>query len=120
MAAKSHETVSSVLRLAAAAGATVQVQGAGTNVVGCLDGAPDVLLRVAMDRIVDFDATSQVVTAEAGVTGGRLEGFLNERGFTLGHYPQSLDHSTVEAGSRPGPPARHRHGSAASSGRCAA
>ena len=95
VAAKSQETVSSVLRLAAAAGATVQVQGAGTNVVGCLDGTPDVLLRLAMDRIVGLDEASQVVTAQAGVTGGRLEGYLNERGFTLGHYPQSLDHSTV-------------------------
>ena len=95
VAAKSQETVSSVLRLAAAAGATVQVQGAGTNVVGCLDGTPDVVLRLAMDRIVGLDEASQVVTAQAGVTGGRLEGYLNERGFTLGHYPQSLDHSTV-------------------------
>ena len=95
MAARSAETVSEVLRAAAAANATVQVEGARTNVVGCLDGQPDVALRLAMDRIVDWDATSQVVTAEAGVTGGVLENFLNDRGFTLGHYPQSLHHSTV-------------------------
>ena len=95
VAARSAETVGLVLRAAGAAGATVQVEGAGTNVVGCLDGSPDVVLRLAMDRIVDLDATSQVVTAEAGVIGGILEGFLNDRGFTLGHYPQSLHHSTV-------------------------
>ena len=95
VAARSAETVSLVLRAAAAAGATVQVEGARTNVVGCLDGSPDVVLRLAMDRIVDLDATSQVVTTEAGVIGGTLEGFLNDRGFTLGHYPQSLHHSTV-------------------------
>ena len=93
--AGSVETVSSVLRAAAAAGATVQVEGARTNVVGCLDGSPDVVLQLAMDRIVDLDEVSQVVTAEAGVIGGILEGFLNDRGFTLGHYPQSLHHSTV-------------------------
>ena len=95
VAAGSAATVSLVLRAAAAAGAIVQVEGARTNVVGCLDGSPDVVLRVAMDRIVDFDAASQVVTAEAGVRGGVLEGFLNDRGFTLGHDPQSLHHSTV-------------------------
>ena len=95
VAARSAETVGSVLRVAAAAGATVQVEGARTNVVGCLDGAPDVVLRLAMDRIVDLDAASQVVTAEAGVLGGVLEGYLNDRGFTLGHDPQSLEHSTV-------------------------
>ena len=95
VAAESAETVSSVLRAAAAAGATVQVEGARTNVVGCLDGSPDVVLRLAMDSIVDLDATSQVVTAQAGVTGGILEDYLNERGFTLGHDPQSLEHSTV-------------------------
>ena len=95
VSAKSAETVGSVLRAAAAAGATVQVEGARTNVVGCLDGTPDVVLRLAMDRIVDLDAASQVVTAEAGVLGGVLEGYLNDRGFTLGHDPQSLEHSTV-------------------------
>ena len=95
VAARSAETVSQVLRAAAAAGATVQVEGARTNVVGCLDGSPDVALRLAMARIVDWDGTSQVVTAEAGVIGGFLEDFLNDRGFTLGHYPQSLHHSTV-------------------------
>ncbi len=95
VSAKSSATVSSVLRAAAAAGATVQVEGARTNVVGCLDGSPEVVLRVAMDRIVEMDATSQVVTAEAGVLGGILEETLNDRGFTLGHDPQSLDHSTV-------------------------
>lgn len=95
VAARSAETVSLVLRAVAAAGATVQVEGARTNVVGCLDGQPDVVLRLAMDRIVDLDSTSQVVTAQAGVTGGILEDFLNDRGFTLGHYPQSLHHSTV-------------------------
>lgn len=93
--AGSAETVSAVLRAAAAAGATVQVEGARTNVVGCLDGSPDMVLRLAMDRIVDLDEVSQVVTAEAAVTGGNLESFLNDRGFTLGHYPQSLHHSTV-------------------------
>lgn len=93
--ARSAETVSLVLRAAAAAGATVQVEGAGTNVVGCLDGSPDVVLRLAMDRIVDLDAESQVVTAQAAVTGGNLESFLTDRGFTIGHYPQSLHHSTV-------------------------
>ena len=95
VAARSAATVSLVLRAAGAAGATVQVEGARTNVVGCLDGQPDVVLRLAMDRIVDLDATSQVVTVEAGVNGGVLEDFLNDRGLTLGHYPQSLHHSTV-------------------------
>ena len=95
VSAKSSATVSSVLRAAAAAGATVQVEGARTNVVGCLDGSAEVVLRVAMDRIVEMDATSQVVTAEAGVRGGVLEDTLNGLGFTLGHDPQSLDHSTV-------------------------
>ena len=95
VAARSAETVGSVLRAAAVSGATVQVEGARTNVVGCLDGRPDVVLRMAMDRILDLDATSQVVTAEAGVIGGILEDVLNGGGFTLGHYPQSLNHSTV-------------------------
>jgi len=49
----------------------------------------------AMDRIVSLDEEDMTVDVESGVMGDRLEAFLNERGYTLGHSPQSLQLSTV-------------------------
>ena len=48
-----------------------------------------------LNHILKFDDVSGYVTVEAGVVGGELESYLNGRGFTLGHYPQSLSISTV-------------------------
>ena len=38
---------------------------------------------------------SRLVTVQAGVLGQHLENYLNERGFTYGHFPSSLQCSTV-------------------------
>lgn len=48
-----------------------------------------------MNRILTIDEINATATAEAGVNGGVLEKALRERGFTCGHYPQSLEMSTV-------------------------
>ena len=44
-----------------------------------------------LDRIIDIDEESFVVTCEAGIDGPTLEKTLNERGFTLAHYPGSYN-----------------------------
>ena len=50
-----------------------------------------------LDRIVSIDETSLTVTVEAGVFGPDLERQLaaTGSGYTLGHWPQSMDLSTV-------------------------
>jgi len=71
--------------------------GNGSGVLGgtvALDGELIVSLR-KLDRILEIDETNNVVRVEAGVNGRTLEDALNERGYTCGHYPQSLDMSTV-------------------------
>ncbi|MDQ4095731.1 MAG: FAD-binding oxidoreductase [Actinomycetota bacterium] len=70
--------------------------GAGSGVCGAI--APDrgiVLDLRAMNEIVDFDDKSRLVRVQAGVTGPQLTAFLDERGFMLGHEPQSIAISTV-------------------------
>lgn len=46
-------------------------------------------------RSIELDEEDLMVTAEAGVNGMLLEEYLNHRGYTLGHIPQSLYESTV-------------------------
>jgi alkyldihydroxyacetonephosphate synthase len=93
----STEDVAETLRWAQETGTPVVPRGAGSGVCG---GAQAVWRGVVldlsrMDRVLEVDASSQVVVAEAGVRGDRLEEALQEHGLTLGHYPQSLAISTV-------------------------
>lgn len=48
-----------------------------------------------LNRILEINATSQTVTAQAGINGYRLEQTLNEAGFTLPHYAASVHSATL-------------------------
>jgi alkyldihydroxyacetonephosphate synthase len=48
-----------------------------------------------MNKIIAVDLVSQAVHVQAGVRGGRLEEDLAGHGLTVGHYPQSIEASTV-------------------------
>jgi alkyldihydroxyacetonephosphate synthase len=91
------EDVSETLRWAQETGTPVVPRGGGSGVCG---GAQAVWRGIVldlsrMDRVLEVDGESQAVTVEAGTRGDRVEAALNDRGLTLGHYPQSLSISTV-------------------------
>jgi alkyldihydroxyacetonephosphate synthase len=93
---RSTDEVSAVLSWASERGHTVGPFGSGTNVVGAIDGAVDVVVSLeGMRSVLGLDEASQVVSVQAGMNGGLLERDLNTRGLTLGQYPQSLHISTV-------------------------
>jgi len=74
--------------------------GGGTSVVGHLEvpetGRPVLSLSLErFNRLVDLDSASRLATFEAGINGPQLEHQLNAKGFTLGHYPQSFDYSSL-------------------------
>src|SRR5438093_285107 len=48
-----------------------------------------------MNGLLDLDETSRLATFGAGVLGPDLEAALRARGYTLGHFPQSFEHSTL-------------------------
>ena len=48
-----------------------------------------------LSRLVSFDETSRLATFGAGVKGPDLEAELRAHGFTLGHFPQSFELSTL-------------------------
>jgi alkyldihydroxyacetonephosphate synthase len=89
--------VSRVLRRAQREGIPVTPFGGGSNVVGGAIPTPGgvVLDTRDMTGILNLDETSLVVTVAAGTMGNDLEDLLNGKGYTLGHYPQSLHLSTV-------------------------
>jgi alkyldihydroxyacetonephosphate synthase len=71
--------------------------GLGSGVVcGVIASADAVLLDMsAMKKIRSIDTHNLLATFDAGVCGADAEAAVDRRGMMLGHYPQSMDVSTV-------------------------
>lgn len=88
---RSADQVAGVVRIASEYGVPVVPRGGGSGTQGgtfALYGGIAVDMT-RMDRILEVDETSMVVTVEAGIDGSVLEKELNGRGLTLPHYPGS-------------------------------
>lgn len=48
-----------------------------------------------MNKVLDFDEKSMTVTVETGMIFTQLEWYANERGYSLMHYPSSINCGTV-------------------------
>ena len=74
--------------------------GGGTSVVGHINPDPDerpvlTINMGRMDKLIDIDYESQLATFGAGTPGPTVEAQLKDHGFTLGHFPQSWELSTI-------------------------
>jgi alkyldihydroxyacetonephosphate synthase len=80
-------------------GVQVLPSGGATSVAGHLTpvgAAPVLTMNLGrMMRLVDLDPVAQLARFEAGVAGPDLEAQLGAHGFTLGHFPQSFELSTL-------------------------
>lgn len=97
---ESSDDVRELLEFAHACGARLIPYGGGTSVCGHLDvpGGEAPVLTVSMARLralLDLDPESRLATFGAGVAGPDLEAQLRPHGFTLGHFPQSFEYSTL-------------------------
>ena len=85
-----------VIRWADAEDVSLYPYGAGSGVCGATipvvgERRRKVIVDLKKMRgIRDLDMISQTVTAEAGWIGENLERYLNQEGFTLGHFPSSI------------------------------
>jgi alkyldihydroxyacetonephosphate synthase len=95
------EQVAAVLEICAELGVAVIPFGGGTSVVGGVEplrGELDSAITLdlsRLDRVLEVDPKSLTATLEAGISGPAAEAALGEQGLTLGHFPQSFEHSTV-------------------------
>jgi len=91
------EQVSAALRIASEHRVPVTAQGGRSGVLGGAV-APEGAIALDMTRlnsVVGLDEVSATVRVQAGVFGPELETFVNERGWTVGHFPQSFELATV-------------------------
>ena len=95
------DEVQSVLDLAVSRDLAVVPFGGGSSVVGGVTAQRGRRTGVVtvdmtrMHRLLHIDEVSHAATLEAGVYGPELERQLQARGYTLGHYPQSFEFSTL-------------------------
>lgn len=100
------EDISRILKIAAENKIKIITFGGGSNVVGAFSSAEDLgpaveynavctLNMQRLNSLIDIDEFSHTATFETGIFGPHLEKILNEKGFTLGHFPQSFEYSTL-------------------------
>jgi alkyldihydroxyacetonephosphate synthase len=97
---ESAADVRGLIEYARTAGAALIPYGGGTSVAGHVNpahgDAPVLTVSMArMRELADLDPASRLATFGAGVTGPDLEAQLQPHGFTLGHFPQSFEYSTL-------------------------
>src|SRR5215210_4942597 len=93
--------VAAVVRAVLEADAVLIPFGGGTSISGSLEApAGESRPVVSVDlsrlaRVLDIDPVSRLARVQAGILGPDLERQLAERGWTLGHFPDSFTHSTL-------------------------
>lgn len=101
---ESSAQVRELLDFAAGLDAVVIPYGGGTSVAGHLDVGhsagngrrPTLSLDMRrMRALISLDREALLACFGAGVAGPDLEAQLRAHGYTLGHYPQSFDYSTL-------------------------
>ncbi|MBI2603364.1 MAG: FAD-binding oxidoreductase [Deltaproteobacteria bacterium] len=98
---RDEEVLARLLSLCSREGVAVVPFGGGTSVVGGVDPLKGRFSSVLtlnmqrMNRVLQIDEASQTATIEAGILGPDMERQLNDRGYTLGHFPQSFEFSSL-------------------------
>lgn len=72
--------------------------GGGTSVTRALEAEKGgIALDLARNYrdVISLNEIDSTVTVEAGILGPDLEKYLNDRGYTCGHFPQSFEFATV-------------------------
>ncbi|MFT5482531.1 MAG: alkyldihydroxyacetonephosphate synthase [Halieaceae bacterium] len=96
----SNHEVRELLQYAEKNGASVIPYGGGTSVAGHINpeaGEKPVLTidMSNMNQLIELDRESNIATFGAGTPGPLVEEQLQREGYTLGHFPQSWELSTV-------------------------
>jgi alkyldihydroxyacetonephosphate synthase len=96
-----HDEVVSLLGYCDAERLAVVPFGGGSSVVGGVTGSAGphgAVVTIDLSRMTKVDAVdriSRTVRADTGVYGPELEAQLGEQGYTMGHFPQSFEYSTL-------------------------
>jgi alkyldihydroxyacetonephosphate synthase len=97
----SHDEVLELLRVCSERRIAAVPFGGGTSVVGGLAPAAERFAGVValdvrrLNSLVALDEESRVAELGPGLRGPEAERLLDERGYTIGHFPQSFEYATL-------------------------
>ncbi len=94
---RSTAEVATAVRLAQQHGVAIVPYGGGSGVVGGATPPANALVidLTALDQLLELNETALYARVQAGKLGGAYESEVQARGYTSGHYPQSIDRATV-------------------------
>jgi alkyldihydroxyacetonephosphate synthase len=97
---RNEREVEAVLEWCSASGYAAIPFGGGSSVVGGVEPPEDFDGVVTIDisglnRVLEIDGVSRAARIQAGVYGPALEEQLRPHGFTLRHFPQSFEYSSL-------------------------
>jgi alkyldihydroxyacetonephosphate synthase len=98
---ESHEDVIQIVEWAKNNHVHIIAFGGGTNIVGALDVKSEAQKPVIsmdmrrMNRVLEILPKSNLALIETGALGPSIESQLGEKGFSLGHFPDSFEFSTL-------------------------
>ena len=98
---ESEGQVRALVDVALGANAVLIPFGGGSNISGSLEAPRDEtrpVLSIDMSRmrlVLAIDEDSRTAQVQTGAFGPDLEAQLNEKGWTLGHFPDSFNYSTL-------------------------
>jgi len=97
---ETDDDVRDLLFFAQDVGCALIPYGGGTSVVGHINPLPGDRPSLTVDmrrmnRLLNLDEDSRLALFSAGVTGPEIEAQLKPNGYTLGHFPQSWELSTL-------------------------
>lgn len=96
-----EDEVQAVVDAVVAADAVLIPFGGGSNIAGSLEPRLTEKRAVVsldlgrLNKVLEIDADSQIARIQAGALGPDLEAQLAEKGWTIGHFPDSFTHSTI-------------------------
>lgn len=98
---RSRADVEAILQAASEHQVPVIPFGGGTNIAGGVEPdptRPGMMVTISlrrMNRVLAIDPVARTAQIEAGALGPELEAALNAQGFSLGHFPDSFEYSTL-------------------------
>ena len=98
---ETHEQILELLALCSSHRVAVVPFGGGTSVVGGLAPAAQSFSGLIaldlrrMNALRSVDDVSRLAELEPGLRGPEAEALLAERGYTIGHFPQSFEYATL-------------------------
>jgi alkyldihydroxyacetonephosphate synthase len=98
---QSEEEIIHIVNSASENNVVIIAFGSGSNIAGSLDaidGSGRMIVSLdlkLMSRVLEVDAQSNTARIQPGAVGPDMEKQLNSYGFTLGHFPDSFEYSTL-------------------------